>query len=638
MDWTYFVLATGMLLIGHLIRVLRWEQFIEVYEKPRVRVLLRAVAGGFFMNFFMLFHIGDFFRIIYAGRKMKNGVAFSLATVIVERYLDILAVGLIFIAAIASGMVVSASWRGAAMTYAGVSVVLFFLSVVLIKYSYWPKRVLWYMAGIFNESIRLKLLLASWSAVSSFKDMYKTLNRWKLLFLTLAMWGAYLSGYTLLVYSVHLGGANVKLEEVFYSVFATGMLEKSSFNIGIISLELLAGFTCVPLVALAVLSWLPKKAGRIYDQIYQEPDNYLNILPQMREEDQLSFLDLYFAHNNRQYVSLYLRINRDISIIRDYSAGSNATTMLCTDGEHTFFRKYAFGADGDKLEEQIEWLEAHQQQLPLPAIMQKGYEDGYCFYDMPYDSSAVSLFDYVHSVPTEKAWHLLEKVLVCLDEKLYHPTASKPENQSLLDRYLDSKVMKNLDIITGAEVLRKLTAYDEIVINGQSYHNLSYYARFLTKEYLRKVFAEDTYADIHGDMTIENIICCHKNMAEDDFYIIDPNTGNLHNSPYLDYGKLLQSLHGSYEFMMKTRHVHVDGNRINFQYTKSQAYANLLKHYMDFLQQRYGRVGLRSILYHEIVHWLRLLPYKIRKDTDRAPMFYAGLLMLLKDICEEYDT
>lgn len=221
MDWNYFVLAASMLLLGHLIRVLRWEQFIEVYEKPRVRVLLRAVAGGFFVNFFVPFHIGDLFRVIYAGRKMKNGIAFSLATVIVERYLDILAVGLIFIVSLASGMVVSASWQGAALTYAGVSVALFLLSVVLIKYSYWPKRVLWYLAGIFNESIRLKLLLASWSAVSSFKDMYKTLNRWKLLFLTLAMWGAYLSGYTLLVYSVHLGGANVKLEEVLYSVFAT---------------------------------------------------------------------------------------------------------------------------------------------------------------------------------------------------------------------------------------------------------------------------------------------------------------------------------------------------------------------------------------------------------------------------------
>lgn len=53
----------------------------------------------------------------------------------------------------------------------------------------------------------------------------------------------------------------------------------------------------------------------------------------------------------------------------------------------------------------------------------------------------------------------------------------------------------------------------------------------------------DPVADIHGDLTVENIIC-RTDVENPDkaWYIIDPNTGNLHDSPYLDYGKLLQSL------------------------------------------------------------------------------------------------
>ena len=47
---------------------------------------------------------------------------------------------------------------------------------------------------------------------------------------------------------------------------------------------------------------------------------------------------------------------------------------------------------------------------------------------------------------------------------------------------------------------------------------------------------------------IENIICTRNADGEDDFYIIDPNTGNVHDSSNLDYGKLLQSIHGGYEF------------------------------------------------------------------------------------------
>ena len=35
-------------------------------------------------------------------------------------------------------------------------------------------------------------------------------------------------------------------------------------------------------------------------------------------------------------------MNQGITILQDYSAGSNATTMLCMDAEKTFYRKYAF--------------------------------------------------------------------------------------------------------------------------------------------------------------------------------------------------------------------------------------------------------------------------------------------------------
>lgn len=34
---------------------------------------------------------------------------------------------------------------------------------------------------------------------------------------------------------------------------------------------------------------------------------------------------------------------------------------------------------------------------------------------------------------------------------------------------------------------------------------------------------------------------------------------------------------------------------------------------------------------HEVVHWLRLMPYKLARDRKRAPMFYAGLVMVAND-------
>ena len=45
---------------------------------------------------------------------------------------------------------------------------------------------------------------------------------------------------------------------------------------------------------------------------------------------------------------------------------------------------------------------------------------------------------------------------------------------------------------------------------------------------------------------------------------------------------------------------------------------------------------MKSIFYHEIIHWLRLMPYKIEKNGERSAMFYAGMIMVMDDIEQRY--
>ena len=51
-----------------------------------------------------------------------------------------------------------------------------------------------------------------------------------------------------------------------------------------------------------------------------------------------------------------------------------------------------------------------------------------------------------------------------------------------------------------------------------------------------------------------------------------------------------------------------------------------------YLEAQFSPAEVRSIFYHELVHWLRLLPYKLRKDPGLAPMFFAGFLMVANDV------
>ena len=90
--------SVALLLAGHLFRLLRWEQFIRIYERPMRGIMLRGMAVGYGVNFLLPFHIGDVFRAWFTGRRMKNGVGFALATVIMDRFLDVWVVALLFAA------------------------------------------------------------------------------------------------------------------------------------------------------------------------------------------------------------------------------------------------------------------------------------------------------------------------------------------------------------------------------------------------------------------------------------------------------------------------------------------------------------------------------------------------------------
>ena len=111
------------------------------------------------------------------------------------------------------------------------------------------------------------------------------------------------------------------------------------------------------------------------------------------------------------YIENYLKINRDAAIIEDFSAGSNATTMLCSKDDKIFYRKYSIGKDAKKLYEQIEWLQGHEKKLKLAKIIGVYYKDDICSYDMKYVNNAVTCFNYVHTMPFDKSWNLLKTIL-----------------------------------------------------------------------------------------------------------------------------------------------------------------------------------------------------------------------------------
>ena len=53
------LLSILLVLVGHAFRLLRWEQFVRIYERPQRGTMLRGMAGGYAINTVLPLHLGD---------------------------------------------------------------------------------------------------------------------------------------------------------------------------------------------------------------------------------------------------------------------------------------------------------------------------------------------------------------------------------------------------------------------------------------------------------------------------------------------------------------------------------------------------------------------------------------------------
>lgn len=633
MNIIFLIVAIITLSLAHFIKILRWRLFIKIYEEPRNRNLIQALSLGYLINLFFPFRIvGDFFRAIYSGKKMKNSYSLSFSTVIVDRILDIITVGILFYIFYVFSIYnkqIEKSFR----FYMLFSVLIISLIILFYFFKRYIKIISFKVASLFNTTIELNILKFMWALIWNFKDIFLKINKFKILIITTLMWLLYTFSYYLFSLFLLSQNYNFKLIDIFFLLFS-----KDIFGMDFLLIEKKVSmffyiYMVVPIIIMLLISkfFMLKTYSK---KNHREVEDYFNLFPNQDNKEKLEFLRKYFLDKDKSYIDNYLKINQKITIIRDFSAGSNATTMLCMKKDEIFYRKYSF-EDIEKLYEQVEWIiENKKRKLPLPEIIRKEKTNKYCYYDMLYKPSSIPLFEYIHSTPFEETWEMIENILKKLEEVLYTNKLRKADTESI-NKYIDLKVRDNITKIYDSRILKKLLRYDEVIINGKSYKNLSYYLKYLSKEYLYNIFKDDIYSDIHGDLTIENIIC-NLNTMEEQYYIIDPNSGNIDNSANLDYAKILQSIHGGYEFMMRTYDISVEENQINFLFIKSQAYSYLYKKLNEYMNSKFEKEKIRSIYFHEIVHWLRLMPYKLKKDGKRALIFYSGLLMVLNDVIEKY--
>jgi len=625
-----FIGAIACLFLGHVLKAARWGLFIVPFQAVRKAHLFRSLAIGYAMNVILPFRLGELVRAISLHRLSQLPLSHALSTIILDRMFDLLVVILLLTALVLGGALHVPLVVPLAIG------VLTLLILALATANHWLlKRACFAVSAPFNHHIRRWILMTCWSFFTAVRMLTGRRLAGLFMLYTIGMWTAYFAAFWLISRALFANEPNSFLHRLS-DHYLISNLSRSTLSLSAGQNDwIYLAFLLTPLVLILLYGLIQSRLYRAIPMVHESitrtfqgmfsATEQARLLPFLDHADQLLYLETFFNSVDSRGVLTMLEQNRDISVVRNVSGGSNATTMLALSGDRLIYRKYALGDEAARLRVQHVWLSTHAHTLSLTPLLTAKDVPGYFSYDMPHSTDAYDLFTYIHSHGVASAWGHVRTLLDAISSRLHAPTR-RPADPELVRRYLREKYLGNLRLVLAAPRLSALVAPETLVINQMRYRNLADFVRAYDESALARVLSGDQACTVHGDLTAENIIIDPN--AASGYYLIDPNPENLFESEMIDFAKLRQSLNFGYEFLTRESTCRVQGDTVNFRHTISQAYQELGGRLDAFLLERFGPGGLRSICFHELVHYTRMMPYKIRHTESGAHIFYATLVIL----------
>jgi hypothetical protein len=634
MNW---YLASGsvlLLFLAHVVRCIRWRYLFPAHYLTRRLNLLSGLSIGYVVNALLPYRFGEFVRIFYVSERDHIRFAYVAATVAAERLSDLIAVALVATTLTGMGYATGSRWLKGVLIMAVASLILYGLAKA-VACSVRVRRGLWHITSIFNDKIHLGISDFFWSF--SLLVNKGLMCRRQFINLTLLMWALYISSYVMFGASV-----NVSLSEVMYLLFGKPLTSMGELllNGGNLAQGMhLLMFTSMPVLGVIAYSLVRDRtalarilsSGRRFSGA-ASLDHFISpTSDRFKDYHQYQyFLTSLFSNDERLVTDFGLTAIEDGIIHKLFVGGSDAITALCEVSNHFMIRKFALGAAAGKLREQGRWLRAHRLELPLVEIVDERGDKSSYRYDMPYFPNASDFYDIIHSAPIEQSYAILDNIIDAVNS-LHRRTQHAEASTEAIQAYLTTKAKNNAKIVLhfAQSILEDRTYY----INHNKF-DLSIWDYLLDGAWLTRQIRDRRTAVIHGDLTVENIIVHPSGKAG--WYLIDPNPENIFESPLIDWAKMLQSLHLGYEALNRGVPATIKDNEIFISAPKSLAYQKLFEYFLAAITERTGSDIISEIYFHELVNYLRLTPYKIRRNPTSGLIFFACTSLILGEYMERH--
>jgi hypothetical protein len=293
-----------------------------------------------------------------------------------------------------------------------------------------------------------------------------------------------------------------------------------------------------------------------------------------------------------------------------------------------FIKKSVFGK-AHKLSEQYQWLKERENFDFIPYVENPVKGEYYFSYDMKYYEDHFSFIDIINSGDVDRCKIILSETVRKLN--IIHKTEGLHNTKEEILDYIDVKILKKIEhCLKESSSLQKLDHYKQLIVNGKSVPNFNTIKERLQDSKLIELLEKTKKCDVHGDATVENTLVDDKNRI----LLVDCNNENGVSSFHLDYGKLFQSLHSDYESLCLLPRVEIIGNRIEYISTRKPVKQDLYKQMTDMINKKYDPETMLIVLFHEVAHFARLLPYRLEVNRKTGPAFYSVFLLRLDELIQ----
>ncbi len=653
----FVVISIALQMTGNIARAAKSQFLLNDIRDSKISTLFKGLSVGYLFNSLLPLRLGEFIRAFYVGDALSISKTTVFMSIVIERVVDGFILSVCFFAA---GFFIRNTSTDAyqVMTRFGiglfiVSLLLMLIIKVLSDENKYLLKTVHAVTGIFNDNISNRLRLMAWSGIYGTKLMLQNkpaLRRYYLA--SVGMWVIYFASTACIVFAFFGTLSASKIWYVIQSTYASvstpvgpgyigSFYSLASRLLSYIGLDSVGGFVVfmwliivlpVSLVGLFVLA--KQRLGEKKDIPKQEV-----LINKLYREKDIStefgnFLDAYFTGERINHLLTQAELNDRFRLIKSFKGGSNAHTMLVWQNDEMRVKKITLLQYADKLEDQAKWL-LEKDNLPhLPKVVDQEKNDQYYSFDLAYKEDYFPFFDYIHKRSSKQSSAVLDKVLTFMNKHIYQNTPVK-ENRDNLDNYIKNKILaKVTDTANVNSEISHLMIHKKININGNTHTNLVHIIEKIKKhKQAMKELSLYNETQIHGDLTIDNLIVSDKG----DFMVIDPNNENQVSSPVVDFGKLYQSLHSGYEFLIQLEQCQINGNTVNYEDAKSQKYEEIFKNLDAKLKESLKPEDYRAILFHEAVHYCRMLTYRANINPQTVAVFYGTAVKLFNEFLEQYE-